>query len=108
VGWWSAWAALVFALRFFAAHADAPLMAVDAPPPPAETRIAAVADDAPDADTDDPSDVDDDDDSDDDVALPANIAAAVPLAVEIRTSWPIRPLHDKHTCERLFRPPRRA
>jgi hypothetical protein len=84
------------------------MLAGDAPPPPAETQIAAVDDDASDGDSDDPSDLDDDDDSDDDVALPANIKAAVPHAVANRPSWAIRSLHDKCTREPLFRPPRDA
>ena len=103
-----AWVAWVFALRFFAAQPAPLYLSADAPPPPAETRIAAVDDDAPAGDTDDPSDVDDDDDSDDDVALPVKIAAAIPPAVELRTSWSIRLFHDKDTREPLFRPPRRA
>ena len=102
------WVAWVFALRFFGAQAATVAPAADAPPPPAETRIAAVDEDAPDADTDDPSDLDDDDDSDDDIALPGNIEAAVPCAVELRASWSIHLYVDKCTCDRLFRPPRCA
>jgi hypothetical protein len=98
----------VLALRFFAAQPAALVPAGDAPPPPAETQVAAIDEDATDGDSDDPSDVDDDDDSDDDVALPANIAAGVPHGVALRASWSILSLHDKCTWEPLLRPPRHA
>lgn len=101
------WIVCAVMLRFLA-PAAAPLSTVsDAPPPPAEDRLAA-ADGASAGDADDPSDVDDGDDDPDDAALPAAIAADVPRAVVQPPAWRLLPLTDKDSRDPLFRPPRAA
>jgi hypothetical protein len=102
-----AWVLLVSALRLFGQPGTA-VPAIDAPPPPTETRIAVSSDDGADTSSDDPFDLDDDDDDDADVALPVRPVAPVPPPVTVRLSWPIHSLADKHTREPLFRPPQAA
>lgn len=102
-----AWVLLVSALRLFGQPAI-PVSAIDAPPPPTETRIAVTSDDRADnTSSDDPFDLDDDDD-DADLALPMRPVALVPAPVRIRPSWSIESLADKHTRDPLFRPPQAA
>jgi hypothetical protein len=97
----------IFVLRVLGAQTPS-IAPSDAPPPPAETRIAAYGDDDGDGDGDDPSDLDDDDSPDDDVALPTRLGTSAPGALAHRPSWSIHLGTDKHTSDPLFRPPRAA